>query len=112
LGKLAIIQYLIEALLTNKCRLLWVYVIFNIVGALTFYYLIRMPKPKKQNKKEANTTTGAATAPTADEPSRAGSSHNSETSHQGEKNGETARYASITGANTPPQQPNEISEKA
>lgn len=91
-------------MLTNKCSILWVYVIFNIVAALALYYLIRMPKPKKENKKEASPNT-AANATTADEPSRAGS-------RQGEKDTETARYASITGANTPPQQPTELSEKA
>ena len=96
-------------MLTNKCSLLWVYVIFNIAAALTFYYLIRMPKPKKEKEVSPNT---AANATTADEPSRAGSSHNSDSGRQGEKDGETARYASITGANTPPQQPTEISEKA
>lgn len=88
----------------NTFSILWVYVVFNIVAALALYYLVRMPKPKKENKKESS-PNAAANATPADEPSRAGI-------HQGEKDTETARYASITGANTPPQQPTELSEKA
>lgn len=75
-----------------------------------------MPKPKKEDKKEASPTTNEAKATTANEPSRVGSSHNSESGRQGEKDGEkhgeTARYASITGTSTPPQQLTEMSEKA
>jgi hypothetical protein len=85
--------------------ILWVYVIFNIFGALALYYLLRMPKPKKE-KKEA----GAVKEEKVDEPSHVGSSsrRDSDAEQHGEKNAETARYASITGATTPPQ---EVSEK-
>jgi hypothetical protein len=96
-----------ESPLTLYYSILWVYVIFNIFGALALYYLLRMPKPKKEkgDKKEV----GAAKEEKVDEPSHVGSSRrDSDVEQHGEKNAETARYASITGATTPPQ---EISEK-
>jgi hypothetical protein len=97
-----------ELLLTLYYSILWVYVIFNIFGALALYYLLRMPKPKKEkgDKKEV----GAVNEEKVDEPSHVGSSsrRDSDAEQHGEKNAETARYASITGATTPPQ---EISEK-
>jgi len=94
--------------------ILWVYVIFNIVAALAFYYLLRMPKPKKEkkNKKEVGAHAGAVKEHHLDQPSHVGSSLNSNTEQHAEKNTETARYASITGTTTPPAQAHEISEKA
>ncbi|CAN9399732.1 unnamed protein product [Alternaria alternata] len=90
--------------------ILWAYVIFNIAAALLLYYLVRVPKTKKdkKDKKEVGGHSGAIKEERLDQPSHVGSSRNSNA--DGEKNVETARYASITGANTPPAQ--EISEKA
>jgi ABC-type multidrug transport system permease subunit len=90
--------------------ILWAYVIFNIGAALALYYLVRMPKPKKEkgDKKEVGGHKGAVKEEKLDQPSHVGSSRNSNA--DGEKGVETARYASITGTNTPPAQ--EISEKA
>jgi hypothetical protein len=69
-----------------------------------------MPKPKKEkgDKKEVGGHKGAVKEEKLDQPSHVGSSRNSNA--DGEKGVETARYASITGTNTPPAQ--EISEKA
>lgn len=71
-----------------------------------------MPKPKKEdkNKKAVGGHKGAAKEEKLDEPSRVGSSRNSDSDRQAEKDAGTARYASITGATTPP--PQEITEKA
>jgi ATP-binding cassette subfamily G (WHITE) protein 2 (PDR) len=99
-----------ELLLTLFYSILWAYVIFNIAAALLLYYLVRVPKTKKdkKDKKEVGGHSGAIKEERLDQPSHVGSSRNSNA--DGEKNVETARYASITGANTPPAQ--EISEKA
>ncbi|KAJ4371433.1 Multidrug resistance protein [Neocucurbitaria cava] len=91
--------------------ILWAYVIFNICAALALYWLVRMPKPKKEkdDKKEVGAHKGAVQEQVLDEPSRVGS----RVSGRGEKETTTepSRYASITGADTPPRQDNEISEK-
>ena len=107
-------SYILNLLLTQPHSILWVYVIFNIVAALAFYYLLRMPKPKKEkkNKKEVGAHAGAVKEQHLDQPSHVGSSLNSNTEQHAEKNTETARYASITGTTTPPQHATEISEKA
>jgi ATP-binding cassette subfamily G (WHITE) protein 2 (PDR) len=92
--------------------ILWAFCIFNVVAALALYWLIRMPKAKKEKggKKAVGGHKGAIKEQRLDEPSRVGSSHYSENGQQqGEKGVETARYASITGSSTPPSQ--EISEK-
>jgi ATP-binding cassette subfamily G (WHITE) protein 2 (PDR) len=51
--------------------ILWVYVIFNIFAALALYWLIRMPKTKKEkvDKKEVGGHKGAAQEQMLDEPS-------------------------------------------
>lgn len=84
--------------------ILWAYCIFNICAALALYYLLRMPKTKKEkdDKKAVGAHKGAVQEQMLDEPSRVGSL-------KGDKEVEPSRYASITGSNTPPQQ--EISEK-
>ncbi|KAF1829255.1 hypothetical protein BDW02DRAFT_536651 [Decorospora gaudefroyi] len=81
--------------------------------ALVLYWLLRMPKPKKEkeDKKAVGGHKDAAKEERLDEPSRVGSSRNSNVGQDGEKNTETARYASITGSSTPPRQEQEISEK-
>lgn len=86
--------------------ILWAYVIFNIIAALALYWLLRMPKPKKEKDEKAVAgPKAAAEEHIVDEPSREGSA-------SGEKHAEPSRYASITGATTPPQQQEkEISEK-
>ncbi|KAF2853329.1 hypothetical protein T440DRAFT_445323 [Plenodomus tracheiphilus IPT5] len=82
--------------------ILWVYIIFNIAVALALYWLVRMPKTKKEKK-------GEAKAPVSPEPIHSQSSHDA--SQRGDKEEiEPSRYASITGTQTPPRQ--EISEKA
>ncbi|EUC35187.1 hypothetical protein COCCADRAFT_3579 [Bipolaris zeicola 26-R-13] len=90
--------------------ILWVYIVFNIFAALVLYYLVRMPKPKKQ--KEGKQPAGANNQTAPEEPSPAGSGYNSDSARQGEKQDDNARYASITGTSTPPVQPKELSEKA
>lgn len=71
--------------------------------ALVFYWLIRMPKPKKE-KFEEPVDNGAGEEPELDEPSHSASGP------QVEKGGEdVAPYASITGSQTPPSK--EVSEK-
>ncbi|KAL5115853.1 Multidrug resistance protein [Pleosporales sp. CAS-2024a] len=84
--------------------ILWAYVIFNIFAALALYWLVRMPKTKKEKpgKKEVGAHKGALQAQALDEPSRVGSSigqHNKEMDDS--NNTDAKRYASITGAQTP-----------
>ncbi|KAL6170912.1 Multidrug resistance protein [Exserohilum turcicum] len=92
--------------------ILWVYVIFNIFGALVLYWLIRVPKNKKieMSTPEATPPQAASNQTMLNEPSRPASSNNFNLDGQAEKADETGRYASITGASTP--QPQELSEKA
>ncbi|RMZ74607.1 ABC transporter CDR4 [Pyrenophora seminiperda CCB06] len=78
--------------------ILWVYVIFNIVMALVLYWLVRMPKPKKE-KFEEPVDNDAGEELALDKPS-----------HSENKGEDTARYASITGSQTRPYE--EVSEKA
>jgi len=88
--------------------ILWAFVIFNVVAALVLYWLVRMPKPKKEkgDKKAVGGHKGAVKEQALDNPSNVGS----RTSDIGqEKSAQPTRYASITGATTPPRQ--EISEK-
>lgn len=109
-GKSARDQHCIKASLTCTFSILWVYIVFNIFAALVLYYLVRMPKPKKQ--KEGKQPAGANNQTAPEEPSPAGSGYNSDSARQGEKQDDNARYASITGTSTPPVQPKELSEKA
>lgn len=90
--------------------ILWVYIIFNIFAALVLYYLVRMPKPKKQKEEKQQAGANNQTAP--NESSPAGNGYTSDSGRQGEKEDDNARYASITGTSTPPVQPKELSEKA
>lgn len=90
--------------------ILWVYIFFNIGAALALYYLVRMPKPKKQKVEQQQAGANNQTAP--NESSPAGSGYNTDSGRQGEKGDDNARYASITGTSTPPVQPKELSEKA
>lgn len=99
--------------------ILWAYCIFNVFAALALYWLIRMPKPKKEKKGTEKTAVGGNKAAVEEQmledPSRVGS-HISE-KHTGEKDveqeHEIRRYASITGADTPPLQEDRVrSEKA
>jgi ATP-binding cassette subfamily G (WHITE) protein 2 (PDR) len=90
--------------------ILWAYCIFNIAAALALYWLLRMPKNKKEKdgKKEVGAHKGAVKEQVSDEPSRAGS----HVDEKGEKEVETEtqmRYRSITGDITPPRR--EIEEK-
>lgn len=82
--------------------ILWVYVIFNICAALALYWLLRMPKAKKEKKDSAKT-------PVAKESLHSQSSHE-DSQPAGKDNVEQSRYASITGTTTPPRQ--NLSEKA
>ncbi|KAF1938793.1 ABC transporter CDR4 [Clathrospora elynae] len=93
--------------------ILWAYCIFNVCAALTLYYLLRMPKPKKEkaDEKAVGGHKDAAKEQKLDDSSRV-ESHTSEVSQEHEKGIDTARYASITGANTPPRQEQGISENA
>jgi ATP-binding cassette subfamily G (WHITE) protein 2 (PDR) len=91
---------------TNSCKgILFAYCIFNIFGALVLYWLIRMPKIKKakKDKKEVGAHKGAVQEQVMDEPSHVGSSlgHNRNEKEE-DVTAETRRYASITGATTPP----------
>ena len=54
--------------------LLWVYVIFNICGALFFYWLVRVPKVKKEknNEKSVGGTVGEMEERVLDEPEHVG----------------------------------------
>ncbi|KAF2830546.1 hypothetical protein CC86DRAFT_162822 [Ophiobolus disseminans] len=87
--------------------ILWAYCIFNIAMALLLYWLIRMPKPKKEkdDKKAIGAHKGAVEEKVLAEPSHVGA-------HKDEQDRpeETRRYASITGNVTPPRQ-DHISEK-
>jgi ABC-type multidrug transport system permease subunit/ABC-type multidrug transport system ATPase subunit len=91
--------------------ILWAYVIFNIFAALALYWLVRMPKPKKEKdgKKAVGAHKGSVKEQVLDEPTHVGR----HTDAVGEKNGpeETRRYASITGDVTPPRREDEIAEK-
>ncbi|KAH7083362.1 ABC-2 type transporter-domain-containing protein [Paraphoma chrysanthemicola] len=94
--------------------ILWVYVIFNIVAALALYWLVRMPKTKKEKKdtKTVGAQKGAAAA--GQEPSRSASASHSSAVHEkhdDETAQETRRYASITGDVTTPRQERDASEK-
>jgi ABC-type multidrug transport system permease subunit len=66
--------------------ILWVYVIFNIAGALFFYWLARVPKVKKADKggKKVGGTTAAVEEQAFDEPERVGSAVE-EVEHKGHK---------------------------
>lgn len=110
MGKSATDQYFTKTLLTCTCSILWVYIIFNIFAALVLYYLVRMPKPKKQKEEKQQAGANNQTAP--NESSPAGNGYTSDSGRQGEKEDDNARYASITGTSTPPVQPKELSEKA
>ncbi|KAI2486915.1 ABC transporter CDR4 [Pyrenophora tritici-repentis] len=71
--------------------ILWVYVVFNIIMALVLYWLVRMPKPKKEEETPVGNGAGELDGP----------SH-SASGAQAEKNdNDPARYASITGTHTP-----------
>ena len=91
--------------------ILWVYCIFNIAAALVLYWLVRMPKTKKdkKDKKEVGGHKGAVQEQVLDEPSRVGSRVSATEKHTVEH--ETRRYASITGDTTPPRREGEISNE-
>ena len=84
--------------------ILWAYVIFNILAALALYWLVRMPKSKKE-KADKKAVSGKEHV--SDEPSPV-NSHADAEKGQAE---ETRRYASITGDVTPPPEQQEIKEK-
>lgn len=88
--------------------ILWVFVIFNVVAALALYWLLRVPKQKKEKADETKSgaQNGLVQVQTHDEPSHV----ESPAPVTGHKEAEPARYASITGADTPPRQ-EQISEK-
>jgi len=92
---------------------MWAYCVFNIAAALAFYWLIRMPKAKKEKdgKEAVGRHKGAVKEQALDEPSRVGS--HTDAYADPEKGGaeETRRYASITGDVTPPREEHEIKEK-
>ncbi|KAI8935400.1 hypothetical protein NX059_007981 [Plenodomus lindquistii] len=83
--------------------ILWAYIIFNIAAALVLYWLVRVPKNTKAKQGEAKAPVPAQ-QPAHSQPSRDGSPRGDK-----EEVIEPSRYASITGAETPPRQ--EISEK-
>jgi ATP-binding cassette subfamily G (WHITE) protein 2 (PDR) len=66
--------------------ILWVYIVFNIAGALFFYWLARVPKVKKEDKggEKVGGTTAAAEEQLYDEPERVGSAVE-EVEHKGHK---------------------------
>jgi len=84
--------------------LLWVYIIFNVFAALALYWLVRMPKAKKEKKGSEKTAVPEKT--------QAGPSSNEGSQRAAEAEGEVQqpRYASITGTTTPPRQ--DTSDKA
>jgi hypothetical protein len=91
--------------------ILWAFCIFNIVAALALYWLLRMPKTKKdkKDKKEVGAHKDAVKERALDEPSRVGSHTEEVGANKGEKETE-AQYTSITGGDaTPPR--HEVSEK-
>jgi ATP-binding cassette subfamily G (WHITE) protein 2 (PDR) len=91
--------------------ILWGFCIFNVIAALAFYWLIRMPKTKKDkdDKKAVGGHKGAVKEQALNEPSSVGS-HTDAYAEKGPAE-ETKRYASITGDMTPPRQDKEIMEK-
>ena len=91
--------------------ILFAYCIFNIFAALALYWLVRMPKTKKEkdDKKAVGGHKGAVKEQMLDEPSHVGK-HNDDMGEKGQHE-ETQRYASITGDVTPPRRENEITEK-
>ncbi|KAF2130310.1 hypothetical protein P153DRAFT_337953 [Dothidotthia symphoricarpi CBS 119687] len=91
--------------------ILWAFVIFNICAALAFYWLVRMPKPKKEKEDKAvvvDNHAGAAHEEMTHEPSRVGTPVTNVV-HDHEKVDEQPTYAPIAGTRTPPRQ--EVSEK-
>jgi ATP-binding cassette subfamily G (WHITE) protein 2 (PDR) len=91
--------------------ILWAFCIFNVVAALALYWLLRMPKTKKdkKDKKEVGAHKDAVKERALDEPSRVGSHTEEVGANKGEKETE-AQYTSITGGDaTPPR--HEVSEK-
>jgi ABC-type multidrug transport system permease subunit/ABC-type cobalamin/Fe3+-siderophores transport system ATPase subunit len=81
--------------------ILWVYVIFNIFAALALYWLVRMPKTKKEkaDKKEVGGHKGAAQEQMLDEPSRVGSPIDNEKVGNNATSTTTQRGPSVTHAN-------------
>ncbi|KAH3918759.1 hypothetical protein HBI56_024090 [Parastagonospora nodorum] len=79
--------------------ILWAYCIFNIFAALALYWLVRMPKTKKE-KKDKNVVAAPAPQQVFNNSSPVGSSHEKQ-----ETNTDARRYASITGGDeTPPRE--------
>ncbi|KAH8730719.1 ABC-2 type transporter-domain-containing protein [Phaeosphaeriaceae sp. PMI808] len=90
--------------------ILWAYVIFNIVAALALYWLIRMPKNTKA--KNENKAAPPATSSTQAQTSQSHAPATTDKEGDAEMQHEVRRYASITGATTPPrEQPHVSNEK-
>ncbi|PSN60936.1 putative multidrug resistance ABC transporter [Corynespora cassiicola Philippines] len=76
--------------------ILWVYVIFNIFGALLLYWLVRVPKVKKEE--DGGKATAPATAEDGGDPLDRARSHVSEMGHKEDKIGQSPAASALPPA--------------
>ncbi|KAL6707692.1 Multidrug resistance protein [Coniothyrium glycines] len=91
------------SVLWRNFGIMWAYIVFNIAAALVLYWLVRMPKNKKE-KHDVKNKAAVVQGPAYTNPSHS-ASHASDVGQEKE----TTRYAPIGGTSTPPRE--EVEEK-